>query len=769
MMEYTEPTIFNALEEGTFSFALGISPWLFGLAVLAIFIGVWLSCLKTTRPISPPWKAFFVVTRGSVLVLLLFCLLRPVITTIQTSPQETYLGILIDDSQSMSIADLPGGQSRRDGVEEVLFDGGLVEELSDSFQIRTFRFDKGTQRIAGAGDLLQAGTASSIDQALNYVNDQLSGLRLGGLLLVSDGADNSGAADPVVTAQDFGARQVPIFTIGVGKESIPEDIGIVDVSSVETVLEGSVFTVQAGIIHQGFEGQEVEISVRDGEEVVASEIVTLGVSEVTRRYELEITPERPELIVYDLQVELQPGEIIEENNSYSFLVDNSEKSALDVLYVEGHPRNEYKFIRRALEGDESIRLATYLQTGPEKYYRQGIESSTELSSGFTSTKEELYRYEAIILGDIEENFFNADELQMIEDFVAERGGGFLMSGMVDEEFIGTPIADILPLTLIEESFLPGHLRGGTRRGDHPTGELFYPRLTNNGEFSPILRLSGEDSENGNLWRQLPELQGVFVTGRIKPGATVLMEHPVLQYQNQLLPIIAQQRYGSGRSMSVNTASTWRWQMMLPSDDQSHETLWRQVLRWLAVSSPERINIDFDREYYNVGDEVNVTVVALNDQYEPDNDATLWMQTETPGEQITDTPMEWDIEEEGVYRANFTVEEEGVFNLLVDVASAAADAELESSEKRAAFVVTPSLREFNNAGMDAGLLGRISQESGGSYFELSDVDGLADRVEFTPNAYSREVEIDLWDKPWLLALLISLLCIDWATRRLKGLS
>ena len=769
MMEYTEPTIFNALEEGTFSFALGISPWLFGLAVLAIFIGVWLTYLKTTRPISPPWKAFFVVTRGSVLVLLLFCLLRPVITTIQTSPQETYLGILIDDSQSMSIADLPGGQSRRDGVKEVLFDGGLVEELSDSFQIRTFRFDKGTQRIAGAGDLLQAGTASSIDQALNYVNDQLSGLRLGGLLLVSDGADNGGAADPVVTAQDFGARQVPIFTVGVGKESIPEDIGIVDVSSVETVLEGSVFTVQAGIKHQGFEGQEVEISVRDGEEVVASEIVTLGVSEVTRRYELEITPERPELIVYDLQVELQPGEIIEENNSYSFLVDNSEKSALDVLYVEGHPRNEYKFIRRALEGDESIRLATYLQTGPEKYYRQGIESSTELSSGFPSTKEELYRYEAIILGDIEENFFNADELQMIEDFVAERGGGFLMSGMVDEEFIGTPIADILPLTLIEESFLPGHLRGGTRRGDHPTGELFYPRLTNNGEFSPILRLSGEDSENGNLWRQLPELQGVFVTGRIKPGATVLMEHPVLQYQNQLLPIIAQQRYGSGRSMSVNTASTWRWQMMLPSDDQSHETLWRQVLRWLAVSSPERINIDFDREYYNVGDEVNVTVVALNDQYEPDNDATLWMQTETPGEQITDTPMEWDIEEEGVYRANFTVEEEGVFNLLVDVASAAADAELESSEKRAAFVVTPSLREFNNAGMDAGLLGRISQESGGSYFELSDVDGLADRVEFTPNAYSREVEIDLWDKPWLLALLISLLCIDWATRRLKGLS
>ena len=222
-------------------------------------------------------------------------------------------------------------------------------------------------------------------------------------------------------------------------------------------------------------------------------------------------------------------------------------------------------------------------------------------------------------------------------------------------------------------------------------------------------------------------------------------------------------------MSVNTASTWRWQMMLPFEDQSHETLWRQILRWLAVSAPARISIEFDREFYNVGDEVNVTAAVLNDKYEPDNDATLWMQTTTPLDQITDTPMEWDIEEDGVYRANFTVEDEGVFNLLVDVASAAADAEADSSEKRAAFVVTPSLREYNNAEMDSGLLGRISQASGGAYFNLSDVDGLPDSVEFTPNAYSREVQIDLWDKPWLLALLISLLCIDWMARRLKGLS
>lgn len=767
-MQYSQPNFLTALEDGTFTFAYGISPFLFGFLVLLIIAGVWFAYRSTTSQLTTPWKSFFVAIRSSVLILLLFCLLRPVVTILQISPQETYLGVLIDDSQSMSIADLPGGQSRQTAIQQQLYENGLLQELSESFQIRSFRFDKDTQRIAGIEELGEAGTASSIDQALAYVDDQLNGLPLGGIVLVSDGADNSDS-DPLLKARDFGVRQIPVFTIGVGQEEIPQDIGIVDVSAAKTVLKGSVFSVQVAVNHQGYEGQQVELSIMDGETQVVSDVVTLGSEGVTRRYNLELTPERPELIVYDLNVELQVGEIIDKNNSYSFLVDNTEKEALDVLYIEGHPRNEYKFIRRAVSGDSSLRLATYLQTGPEKYYRQGIESATELSSGFPEDRESLYQYEAIVLGDIEFDFFNAEQLQLIEDFVAERGGGFLMSGMVDEEFIGTPIADILPVTLVEESFLPSHLRGGIRRGEHPTGEPFFPRLTNNGEFSPLLRLSANDSENLAMWRQFPELQGVYVTGRIKPGAEVLIEHPLLQYQNQALPLLASQRYGSGRSMSMTTASTWRWQMMLPAADESHETLWRQLLRWLAVSAPERITIEFDREFYNVGDEVEVKATVLNDEYEADNDATLWMQTSNPLEQLIDAPMEWDIEEDGVYRARFVAEEEGVYSLLVDVASAAGAVSDSSAEKRAAFVVTPSLREYTNAELDSGLLSRIAEVSGGSYFNLASAAELANTIEFTPNAYSREVQIDLWDRPWLLGLLILLLCLDWITRRIKGLS
>ena len=763
-MQVTQPTLFTALQQGNLSFAYGVSLWLFGLLALLIVAAVWASYYRTTRPLSPGWKAWFIGLRSAVLILILFCLLRPVVNTRQVSPQDTYLAVLLDHSQSMSIADVDG-RSRADAAADALLAGPVMEELAESFQLRTFAFDQNTRRVGDDGAMGEPGTGSAIGQALEAVADQLDGLPLGGVVLVSDGADNSNA-DPLLAAQEFGNRQIPVFTVGAGQEEIPLDIGINDVSAARTVLEGSVFTVTAALRHQGFAGQEVELAVLDGGVTVSSEVVTLGSPGVSQRFSLEVEPGRAERIVYELQVDVQPGEIITRNNSYSFLVDNTDKPPLDILYVEGHPRNEYKFIRRAVEEDESLRLATYLQTGPGKFYRQGIESPTELAEGFPRSKNTLYEYEAIILGDIEKEFFNDDQLQMIEGFVAERGGGLLKSGMVDEEFIGTPLVDILPVTLVEENFLPAQLRGGIRRGDHPTGNLFTPRLTRNGEFSPLLRLAGEDSDNLFAWSQLPQLQGVYVTGRIKPGAEVLVEHPSLQYQNQALPLLVTQRYGSGRVMSLATASTWRWQMMMDSEDQSHETLWRQMLRWLAVSAPDRVTLEFDREFYNIGDEVEVTARVLDEQYEPDNDATLWIQTTNPIEEVTDTPMEWNIEEDGVYRTSFTADQEGVFNLLVDVTSAAGE---EGSEKQAAIVVTPSLREFNNAGMDRGLLARMAEAGGGSYFDLDEVDDLPESIEFTPNAYSREVQFDLWDEPWLLALLIGLLCLDWMTRRLRGLS
>lgn len=757
----------EAIQNGQFSFAYGPHPVLAVLLFLALPAIIWLLYRNTTRTLPPRWKALLITLRSLIAIVLLFMLLRPVITTWQVNPQETYLAVLVDDSESMQIPDLAGEQRRLDAVTNELFsDNGILAPLAERYQVRTFAFNKQLRRISEAGQLSAEGNASRIDQALRQVSEQLGGLPLSAVVLISDGADNADA-DPVGSAREFGAEQVPIFTVGVGQEQISRDIGISDVTAASTILDNTVFDVQVNLAQRGFAGRSVRLRVMDGETEVASRNVLLGPDGSSRRYELEVSPERREPILYELQVDELDDEIILQNNRYQFLVDNSERPPLNILYVDGHPRNEFKFIRRAAAGDESLRLASYLQTGPGRYYRQGINSPTELSGGFPSTAEDLYQYQAVIMGDISRDFFSDNQLTLLQDFVAERGGGLLIAGMLDDAFADTVLGDILPVTPVRSEMLPSSLQGGIRRGNHATGELYNPRLTSAGEFSPMLRLDSDDTVNRRLWSEMPELQGIYVTGRPKPGASVLMEHPVLQYQNQAIPVLATQRYGSGRSMALTTASTWRWQMLMDSADESHQRIWRQSLRWLAQESLERVTINFDRAFYNQGDEVSVSATVLDAEYEPDNNASLYLQRTDPLGEVNDVAMEWDIDEDGVYRSRFTADAEGIYRILVDVASAAGTG-LET-EKQAAFVVTPSLREFNNAGLDSGILGRIAEASGGRYYNLPQIRQLVDDIDHVPGAYSQEVQEDLWDKPFLLVMLIALMSLEWMARRYRGLS
>jgi uncharacterized membrane protein len=767
MSFFLDPYAIEAILDGRFSFAYGPHPLLTLLMLATLPALVWLLYRRTTRPLSPRWKALLVGLRSAVLLILLLMLLRPMVTIWQVNPQETYLAVLVDDSESMQIQDLAGGQKRLDAVTDALYGGnGILDALSERYQVRTFGFNSELRRVSAAEELSAQGNASMLAQAMRQLNEQLGGLPLSAVVLISDGADNA-SSDPLVAAREFGARQVPVFTVGVGVEQIPRDVAITEVSAVSTILDNSVFDVSVAITQQGFAARNVRLRVMDGDTEVVARTVQLGPDGSSRRYELELAPERREPILYELVVEELEGEIIAQNNRYQFLVDNSERPPLNVLYVEGHPRNEFKFIRRAAEGDESLRLATYLQTGPGRFYRQGINTPLELSGGFPSRIEELYQYEAVVIGDFGREFFTDSQLSMLQDFVAERGGGLLVSGMLDDAFADTVLADILPLTMVRSSTLPEFLRGGIRRGSHPAGEVYTPRLTSAGEFSALLRLDSDDATNRRLWSELPTLQGIYITGRAKPGATVLMEHPLLQYQSQAVPVIATQRYGSGRSMQIATASTWRWQMLMPSTDESHQRLWRQKLRWLSQGALERVAINFDKPFYNAGDVVNVTATVLDARYKPDNNASLWLQRTDPMGEIHDASMEWDISEDGVYRSQFVAEAEGVYRVLVDVASAAGTGV--ETEKRAAFVVTPSLREFNDAGLDAGMLRRISESSGGRYYDLSQIRQLIADIQHVPGAYSREVQQDLWDKPFWLILLITLLCIDWMARRYRGLS
>jgi hypothetical protein len=823
----------QAIAAGNFSF--GVSVGMLGLVsgALVLIAIAFAGYRKPTRPLSRPWQAALIGLRSATLLLLGFSLLEPGVLVSEVVPQETYLAVLVDDSQSMGIRDREHWPSRQEQSVELLYGGGkIVERLSEHFQVRSYRFSDIAQRLAGPEALTEAGTHSALGASIQQVMSELAGFPLAGMVVVSDGADN-GDIDPLHSAQASEDKKIPLYTVAIGAKEIEKDLNLLSVSVAKSQLLDSIYHVRVTLAQQGYQGQRAKLTVsevqygksqtrvgqtragqtragqtragqtgagqtgagqagadqtgagqtragssragpvqpgrdqgtREPPVLVAEQSIGLPDDGNPKRYSLELSPKEEAILVYNLHVEQKPGEIIQQNNDYTFFIDNRKKPALDVLYVEGQPRKDYKFIRRAIDNDRSLRLVTYLQTGPRKFLRQGIESPQELGQGFPSDAQSLFAYEAIVFGAVDKTLLNDSQLRLLRDFVARRGGGFMVVGGLEESFIDSPLADVLPVEMIPESRLPSYLQGGPRRGDHPAGGEYAARLTGDGQHSAILRLAPQPGQNRERWQKLPNLQGVYVSGRAKPGAAVLLEHPALTVDNIPLPILTTQRYGGGRSMVLATASSWRWQMLMPHEDESHAHLWRQMLRWLAADSPRRLTLALAQDSHHPGDTVEVSAHLLNEQFNADNNSLLWLQVKNPAGEVAELPMTRQMDKDGAYTRSFTVDREGVYDLTV-AANSDVDGELQAGTP---LIVTPPRLEFLRAGMDEGLMRRLAASTGGRFYTAKNARQLVDDVTFNPNAYSKSSVHTLWDEPLFLCLLVALLCLEWLARRYKGLS
>jgi uncharacterized membrane protein len=563
------------------------------------------------------------------------------------------------------------------------------------------------------------------------------------------------------------ARNTPVHVIGIGADTTVNDIEINRVSTSGSIMEGGIFEVQITVQSRGYAGHETDLLIEVGEDVVAAKKIKLGADGTHLRYTFHLTPIKEGALVYTVRIPLQEDEIAKDNNEFSFLVDNSKKQ-VEILYIEGHPRNEYKFIRRAASTDTAVRLKTYLMTGPQKFLRQGIDSTMELARGYPASEETLFKYDAVIFGDLTRNLFTDEQLALTRDFVSRRGGGFLMLGgstAFDKGFIGTPIEDLLPVTLVHDNYLPPDLRGGVGKGEHPTGQAFAPRLTSEGQRSMILRLEIEDESNQKLWRDMPQLQGINVTGRAKPGTTVLAVHPTLTFQGEPLPVLAYERYGRGRTMSIMTATTWRWQMLKPHEDTSHERFWRQILRWLTASSPNPVEISLEHNNFTTGDEVEIRARVYDEGYEPVSKATVWLKITDPDGAIEDIQMQADIAQTGDHVAALTTSKQGVYQLEVSSSGGLS----QKGYASLSFLAADSLHEMRGTEMNRELMEKIAQVGGGKYYNPRTAGLLVKDLKNNQQFQTVKVPLDLWNMPLVFFLLLFCFSLEWLLRRRKGLS
>ena len=745
------PVVF---QQGEFRLSPGPGAYVaLGLAGVAVVLAV-LSYRR--RPSSP----LLLSIRIALIALLAFCLFRPVLIVKAAVAQQNFLAVLIDDSRSMQIDDSDEGQTRGEYARQQFGDrtAATLKRLSDKFVVRTFRFSSSAARLGSPAELTFGGVETKLGAALEGARQELAGLPLAGMVLVSDGADTTDAAltEAVLSLK---AAALPVFTVGVGQDHLTRDIQVDRVSTPRQALKGTSLLIDAVVKQTGYAGETVTLDVEDAGRIVGTQQLKLPADGEPASVRVRVMAGDAGPRVLKFRISPQRDEVISQNNARESLVDVLDRPER-ILYFEGQPRFEMKFIRQAIKEDKNLQLVTLLRTAESKYLRLGVDDPEHLAAGFPKTREELFAYRGLVLGSIEASAFTGDQLRMIAEFVEKRGGGLLVlggSGSFSEGgYAGTPVADVLPVVLDRV----------VRAANGPTvSTALVIRPTRAGEGHAVTQIAANEAASSARWPELPTLTSVNPIRAVKPGATVLLSGADERRRDHI--VLASQRYGRGKAIAQPVQDSWLWQMhaKMSLEDQTHENYWRQMLRWLVDGVPDTVDVHTVADRVQPGEPVTLVADVVDRAFVELNDARVVARVKRPNGTVDTVPMQWTGEQNGEYRATFATVEAGIYTAEVEAVRGTTAVGRSATQVR----VVPSDAEYFDASMQPARLRRIAEETGGRFYTAGKLTGLVEDLQYTGRGVTTIEERELWHMPIVLIALLGLMFAEWALRRRVGLA
>ncbi|HVV46913.1 MAG TPA: glutamine amidotransferase, partial [Bryobacteraceae bacterium] len=514
-------------------------------------------------------------------------------------------------------------------------------------------------------------------------------------------------------------------------------------------LIGSRVSARVAIRQHGYAGAKVKLIVRENDHPISEQEITL-----------KPDAEQSETVVFDsggagahsfqIGVTPLPDEQNKLNNSVVRLINVSPKK-MRILYIEGEPRWEYKFIRRAIEDDQSIEVVTILRTTQNKIYRQGTIDAHELEDGFPTKAEDLFKYDGLIIGSVEANYFTPEQQNLIRDFADKRGGGVLfLAGrfaLNEGGYENTPMAEMMPLRLL-------HQKSWSR-------DFATATLTDAGRESVITRLEEGRDQNVARWLKMPQIANYAVMGNPKPGAVVLMN--VAEAGHRPTPLLAIQNYGHGRVGIFATAGSWRWKMLQDHTDRTHSIFWSQLMRWMVTETPGQVVSSTPHQVLSDDTHVPVRVSVRDKNYETVSGATVETTVARPDGGSDVVELKPDPLEPGMYTGEYTADKPGTY---VAETTARQD-KTDLGRDALTFRREDGVAENFGAAQNRDLLQKLSSDTGGAYYTPSNARKLSGEIAVSEAGITAHDNLDLWDMPILFLLVIMIRGGEWLMRRKWG--
>jgi uncharacterized membrane protein len=441
-----------------------------------------------------------------------------------------------------------------------------------------------------------------------------------------------------------------------------------------------------------------------------------------------------------LEAVKQPGELVTTNNELSTFV-NVLKGGLNVLYLEGSPRPETRFIRRALGSSRDIKVDVKWMP-------------TDLAGCFKPGK-----YDVTMLGDVDSSDFHGSELADLANCV-RHGAGLIMLGGQQSFGPGgygkTPLAELLPVGMDP---LERQQRDDPMRSDVQWPGPLKMRPTALGLKHFALILSAKPADNEALWAKLPELDGANRFHDIPRGASVLLD------AGKDKPLLVAATVDNGRVMAFAGDSTWRWPM--GGYESAHKRFWRQIILWLArkdQSQEGSVWIRLPQRRYAPSQRVEFFVGATSPTGDAITDADFKAEIVLPNGACHSLPLVRQSEQ--MFGSFDQTQTAGDY--AIEVAASRKGQPLGSA--RARFLVFQQDMELDSASADAGTLENIAAMTGGKSLAPEDLPELIRNLaEQTENLdVQQETKKTFWDTwPFLLSF-VALLTVEWYIRKRWGL-
>ena len=771
------------------------------LAVLA-FVAIIFSYRQSSTHVWRRIAGF--LCKLAVFALLLLFLLEP--TSVMQKPKkgENDVLLLADNSASLNLKTGVGPTPAETLKEscKAAADGGWIHRLQEMFRVHAFAFDERLHEQADFSQMDFKSTRSVLGGSLEGLAQRYEKQPVAAIVLFTDGNATDAAKLEAMLATK---PKAPIFPVVLGLSEAPRDIALQSVDVTQTPFEDSPVTITARVAANGFGGQEVSLVVRDeNKKAVQTEKHRFGKDETSHTFQVRYRPEKMGLSFYTVwavpsgsikeldaaeKLSAASGEITMENNRRVLAVDRR-TGPYRVLYVSGRPNWDYKFMRRALEADDEVKLVALIRMakrepkfewrgregemsnplfrgfkneGAEETQRYdqavmvrlGVANEQELPNGqFPKSADELFgAYRAVILDDVESAFFTQEQMDLLERYVSVRGGSLLMLGGQECFRAGgydhTPIGRMLPVYL-------------DNLGSAAPVENARFNLTREGWLEPWMRLRNTEPDEESRMAGMPGFYSVNLTTAIKPGASILAT--VTDSQQKSHPAWVVQRYGSGHVAAVTVGDMWRWGLSAPEAHKDLDKAWRQLLRHLVVDVSDRIELQVPMTSAGSYELVNAQVRVRDKAFRPQDDATVKIEAQEPDGTKLDLAAEPSANEAGLFESSIHARHSGAYRIKATVKDGTGAVVGETST---GWALNPATEEFATLTANRPLLERLAKWSGGRVLALDELDEWAKQLPDTALPQMETRIEPLWNHWWVLALLVALLGTEWWMRRRQG--